>query len=60
MSWIMLMNGTIILLKNLGGNHYPISHFNDNKSKFLFCLNEKLARMIKRDRNHPSLVDYNL
>ena len=41
----------------------PLSHFNDNnkQSKFYFAYrNEKLVRMIKRDRNHPSLVIYNL
>ena len=63
MSWIMLMNWDYYTLKNRGGNQYPISHFNDNnkQSKFYFAYrNEKLARMIKRDRNHPSLVIYNL
>ena len=57
------MNWDYYTLKNQGGNQYPISHFNDNnkQSKFYFAYrNEKLARMIKRDRNHPSLVIYNL
>ena len=53
----------LLYFEEPGGNQYPISHFNDNnkQSKFYFAYrNEKLARMIKRDRNHPSLVIYNL
>jgi beta-galactosidase len=50
-----------------GGNQYPAGDFNpaDAKGKkqadFYFAYrNEKLARMIRRDRNHPSLIIYNL
>lgn len=46
-----------------GGNQYPIQHFGDNdkQSRFYFGYrNEKLLRMIRRDRNHPSLIIYNL
>ena len=53
----------LLYFEEPGGNQYPISHFNDNnkQSKFYFAYrNEKLVRMIKRDRNHPSLVIYNL
>ncbi len=52
----------LLYFEEPGGNQYPISHFNDNnkQSKFYFAYrNEKLVRMIKRDRNHPSLVIYN-
>ena len=53
----------LLYFEEPGGNQYPINHFNDNnkQSKFYFAYrNEKLVRMIKRDRNHPSLVIYNL
>ena len=53
----------LLYFEEPGGNQYPIQHFNDNnmQSQFYFGYrNEKLARMIKRDRNHPSLVIYNL
>ncbi|WP_207425667.1 glycoside hydrolase family 2 protein [Pedobacter sp. SYSU D00535] len=50
-----------------GGNQYPADRFNatDPEGKkqedFYFAArDEKLFRMIKRDRNHPSLVIYNL
>ena len=46
-----------------GGNQYPIQNFNDDdlRSRFYFAWrNEKLARMIKRDRSHPSVVIYNM
>lgn len=46
-----------------GGNQYPANRFDDNdiQSKFYFGYrNEKFARMIRRDRNHPSLIIYNM
>jgi hypothetical protein len=50
-----------------GGNQYPAGDFNPKdalkkkQADFYFAYrNEKLARMIKRDRNHPSLIIYNL
>jgi hypothetical protein len=46
-----------------GGNQYPANRFNDDnmQSHFYFGYrNEKLARMIRRDRNHPSLIVYNM
>jgi len=50
-----------------GGNQYPAGDFNPtdpqkiNQADFYFAYrNEKLARMMKRDRNHPSLIIYNL
>jgi beta-galactosidase len=46
-----------------GGNQYPISKFDDDnlQSRFYFAYrNEKLRRMILRDRSHPSLVIYNM
>lgn len=50
-----------------GGNQYPAGDFNPTdpikkkQADFYFGYrNEKLARMIKRDRNHPSLIIYNL
>jgi beta-galactosidase len=50
-----------------GGNQYPAGDFNPTDAKgkkqadFYFAYrNEKLARMIRRDRNHPSLIIYNL
>ncbi len=46
-----------------GGNQYPANRFNDNnlQSKFYFAYrNEKLTRMIVRDRSHPSLIIYNM
>lgn len=46
-----------------GGNQYPANHFDDDdiQSRFYFGYrNEKLLRMIRRDRNHPSLIIYNL
>ena len=53
----------LLYFEEPGGNQYPIQHFNDNdkQSRFYFGYrNEKVARMVKRDRNHPSLVIYNL
>lgn len=46
-----------------GGNQYPISKFEDDnlQSRFYFAYrNEKLRRMIMRDRSHPSLIIYNM
>ncbi len=46
-----------------GGNQYPISLFDDDnlQSRFYFAYrNEKLRRMILRDRSHPSLIIYNM
>lgn len=46
-----------------GGNQYPANHFDDDdmQSHFYFGYrNEKLLRMIRRDRSHPSLIIYNL
>ena len=53
----------LLYFEEPGGNQYPIKNFNDNdkQSNFYFAYrNEKLARMVKRDRNHPSLIIYNL
>ncbi|MCR4859255.1 MAG: beta-glycosidase [Bacteroidales bacterium] len=46
-----------------GGNQYPAGRFNDDdlQSRFYFGYrDEKLRRMILRDRSHPSLVIYNM
>ncbi|MBQ9476547.1 MAG: beta-glycosidase [Bacteroidales bacterium] len=46
-----------------GGNSYRANRFNDGSMQTEFYLawrNEKLARMIRRDRSHPSLVIYNM
>ncbi|WP_207422988.1 glycoside hydrolase family 2 protein [Desertivirga brevis] len=50
-----------------GGNQYPADRYNATdamgkmQADFYFATrNEKLFRMIKRDRNHPSLVIYNM
>lgn len=51
----------LLYFEEPGGNQYPANCFNDKQSNFYFAYrNEKLARMIKRDRNHPSLIIYNL
>lgn len=53
----------LLLFEEPGGNQYPIGRFNndDKQSRFYFAYrNEKLARMIRRDRSHPSLIIYNL
>lgn len=51
----------LLYFEEPGGNQYPANRFNDKQSNFYFAYrNEKLARMIKRDRNHPSLIIYNL
>ena len=50
-----------------GGNSYPLDRFNATdpvgkmQADFYFGFrDEKLFRMIRRDRNHPSLVIYNM
>ncbi len=46
-----------------GGNQYPASRFDDDEpaDRFYFGYrNEKLRRMILRDRSHPSLIIYNM
>ena len=50
-----------------GGNSYPINRFNAQdtlgkmQTDFYFATRtEKLLRMIKRDRSHPSLIIYNM
>jgi len=46
-----------------GGNQYPANRFerDDKQGRFYFAYrNEKLRRMIVRDRSHPSLVIYNM
>ena len=53
----------LLYFEEPGGNQYPIQRFNDDdkQSRFYFKYrDEKLSRMIKRDRNHPSLIIYNL
>lgn len=53
----------LLYFEEPGGNQYPANRFNDHnkQSEFYFAYrNEKLARMIKRDRSHPSLIIYNL
>lgn len=57
----------LLYFEEPGGNQYPADRFNAKDSlgkmqaDFYFATrNEKLFRMIRRDRNHPSLVIYNL
>ncbi|GHT60413.1 hypothetical protein AGMMS50239_09330 [Bacteroidia bacterium] len=53
----------LLIWEEPGGNQYSANKFDDNSLQSNFYLsyrNEKLARMIIRDRNHPSLVIYNL
>ncbi|MFT3846854.1 MAG: glycoside hydrolase family 2 TIM barrel-domain containing protein [Lacibacter sp.] len=57
----------LLYFEEPGGNQYPANMFNpaDSLGKvqadFYFAFrNEKLFRMIRRDRNHPSLVIYNM
>ena len=53
----------LLYFEEPGGNQYPAGKFDDGTlyTKFYFDFrNEKLARMIRRDRSHPSLVIYNL
>lgn len=53
----------LLYFEEPGGNQYPIGKFNDGSdyTRFYFNYrNEKLSRMIRRDRSHPSLVIYNM
>ncbi len=53
----------LLYFEEPGGNQYPANRFDDGSkyTQFYFDYrNEKLARMIRRDRSHPSLVIYNL
>lgn len=57
----------LLYFEEPGGNQYPADRFHaaDPEGKmqadFYFATrNEKLSRMIKRDRSHPSLVIYNM
>lgn len=53
----------LLYFEEPGGNQYPAGRFDDGTkyTQFYFDYrNEKLARMIRRDRSHPSLVIYNL
>ncbi|WP_207532504.1 glycoside hydrolase family 2 protein [Desertivirga arenae] len=57
----------LLYFEEPGGNQYPADRFNakdplgKKQADFYFAArNEKLFRMIRRDRNHPSLVIYNM
>ena len=57
----------LLYFEEPGGNQYPADRFNATDSlgkiqaAFYFATrNEKLRRMITRDRNHPSLIIYNM
>lgn len=53
----------LLYFQEPGGNQYPANRFDDNdmQSHFYFGFrNEKFARMIRRDRSHPSLIIYNM
>jgi len=57
----------LLYFEEPGGNQYPADRFHPNDSlgvaqaSFYFATrNEKFFRMIRRDRNHPSLVIYNM
>lgn len=53
----------LLYFEEPGGNQYPANRFDDDdmQSHFYFGFrNEKLARMIRRDRSHPSLIIYNM
>ena len=57
----------LLYFEEPGGNQYPADRFEPKDERgrkqadFYFAYrNEKLTRMIRRDRNHPSLVIYNL
>ncbi|WP_279295424.1 glycoside hydrolase family 2 protein [Paraflavisolibacter caeni] len=57
----------LLYFEEPGGNQYPADRFNATDSlgkmqaSYYFTVrNEKLFRMIRRDRNHPSLVIYNM
>lgn len=57
----------LLYFEEPGGNQYPANLFTVQDSlgrmqrDFYFaCRNEKLVRMIRRDRSHPSLIIYNM
>lgn len=57
----------LLYFEEPGGNQYPETLLNPGNELekrqtafYLAVRNEKLARMIKRDRSHPSLVIYNM
>jgi len=57
----------LLYFEEPGGNQYPANKFNASDSTgkmqadfYLKVRKEKLLRMIRRDRNHPSLVIYNM
>ena len=57
----------LLYFEEPGGNQYPADRFNATdelgrkQADFYFATrDEKLARMIRRDRSHPSLVIYNM
>lgn len=53
----------LLYFEEPGGNQYPAQKFDDGtlQTRFYFAYrNEKLRRMIVRDRSHPSLIIYNL
>lgn len=57
----------LLYFEEPGGNQYPADRFNATdalgkmQADFYFATrNEKLFRMIRRDRSHPSLVIYNM
>ena len=53
----------LLIWEEPGGNQYAANKLNDKSLKSRFYIdyrNEKLSRMIRRDRNHPCLVIYNL
>lgn len=57
----------LLYFEEPGGNQYPANLFNATdpvgkmQADFYFATRtEKLSRMIKRDRSHPSLIIYNL
>ena len=57
----------LLYFEEPGGNQYPADRFNATdplgkmQADYYFAVrNEKLFRMIRRDRNHPSLVIYNM
>lgn len=57
----------LLYFEEPGGNQYPADRFNATdpigrmQADFYFATrNEKLFRMVRRDRSHPSLVIYNM
>jgi beta-galactosidase/beta-glucuronidase len=57
----------LLIWEEPGGNQFPADYFQTSdpqrrkQADFYFAYrNEKLARMIQRDRNHPSLIIYTL